>query len=536
MIITRGRMSKIAQYLNEHLSGEVTGLSTIRQQYATDGSVLEILPELVVYPKVTNDIRKLARFSWQLAEKGHIVGLTPRGLGTDSTGGAIGSGVIIDTSKYLTDVLYVSSKEKRRIVHVQPGVSLSSLGQVLKWHGQMLAGYRGQTGDMTVGGAIASGSVSAYSYKYSVLGSKIERMEVVLANGDTIETKRISKREVSRKRGEQTLEGEIYRQIEALLEDYQGLIETLSSDKDSMGYHIDKVRGKDGSLDLTPLFIGSQGTLGSISEVILRTDFYSEQEAILAVACNTTEQARDIATLLAPLAPAVLETIDGDYYEAARKHGKRFLFDTKDEALPGAVVYAIFDDHNERIRLRKLRKAAKLLSARNVRVATSESGRLEDLRALRGAIEIAELPLRADETIAAICDGAYVPVERHEEFAMTVVGLAEKSHVKLPLIVNALTGIVSTRPLLHLKKVADTQKVFTLLTEYAELVHKAGGTIAGKTAEGRLNAYAGYALLDDTVIDLYAKIRTIFDPFGTLNPGVKQVNDSRVLARQLKRE
>ena len=64
-------MSKVAQYLNEHLLGEVTTSDGARRHFSTDESVLSIVPDMVIYPRVTSDIRKVARFSWQLAEKGH---------------------------------------------------------------------------------------------------------------------------------------------------------------------------------------------------------------------------------------------------------------------------------------------------------------------------------------------------------------------------------------------------------------------------------------------------------------------------------
>ncbi|HRQ98225.1 MAG TPA: hypothetical protein PK265_02790 [Candidatus Saccharibacteria bacterium] len=60
-------MSKISKYLNEHLLGEVTVDEAIREQFANDSSILKIKPELIVSPRVTNDIRKVARFTWQLA-------------------------------------------------------------------------------------------------------------------------------------------------------------------------------------------------------------------------------------------------------------------------------------------------------------------------------------------------------------------------------------------------------------------------------------------------------------------------------------
>ncbi|MEO7904455.1 MAG: hypothetical protein ABIR91_01530, partial [Candidatus Saccharimonadales bacterium] len=63
-------MSKIAQYLQEHLQGEVSTNSQLLDAMSADAGVLRVQPEIVVFPRVTNDIRKVARFAWQLAEKG----------------------------------------------------------------------------------------------------------------------------------------------------------------------------------------------------------------------------------------------------------------------------------------------------------------------------------------------------------------------------------------------------------------------------------------------------------------------------------
>lgn len=525
-------MSKIAHYLNEHLLGSVSSLTTLRQSYATDGSILEVVPELVAYPKSTNDVRKIARFSWQLAEKGHVLSIIARGLGGDTTGGAIGSGIMIDTTKYLNAILYVSTKDKSKVVHAQPGVTLRTLHETLRWNGLTLGAYSPDIDDMTIGGAIASAVRTYRSGKYGMVADSIERMEVVLANGDLMEVGRINKREVSKKQGEQTLEGEIYRQIDGIIEEYAELIARLSSEHDNIGYRIDQVRAKDGSFDLTPLFVGSQGTLGIISEVILKTDFYSDEESAIVVSCPSFDDARDIAELVQQLEPAVVQLIDGAYLRAASARGKRFVLGENDD--PQAILYVSFDDFSDKIRERKLKKITKLLAKRDVRQYTSDEQRIEELYAMRDADQVATTPQRIDEVYVSVCDGAYIPSERLGDFASEVAALAAKHHVELPLRIDGLTGVVSTKTLMHLKKVSDKQKVFKLMSEYAALVARMGGSIAGAHAEGRLGAYAGYELLDAEIITLNAKIRKAFDPFGTLNPGVKQQADLRVLARQLK--
>lgn len=525
-------MSKVAQYLNEHLLGSVSGLATLRAKYASDAGVLEVTPELVVFPKTTNDVRKAARFSWQLAEKGHVLSLTPRGLGGDTTGGAVGAGLLIDAARYLNNVLYVSTKDKTKIAHVQPGVSLRTLHETLRWHGITIGAYTPDMADTTVGGAIAGGMVTYRSGKYGTVADSIDRMEVVLANGDLMEVGRLNKREVSRKQGEQTLEGEIYRQIDGLLEDNAELIAQLSSEQDQLGYRIDKVRQKDGSIDLTPLFIGSQGTLGVISEVVLRTDFYNDEESALVVACSSADEARDVADAIKQLAPSALLVIDAAYFDAARARGKRFVFDGE-EGVQGTTIYASFDDFGDKARERKLKRATKLIEKKGNKVYTSDDKRIEDLYAVRDVEQVTDVPLRIDETVVPL-GGAHIPEGRMGEFMGEVDALATKHHITLPLKVDALTGLVSTKMTLHLAKISDKQKVFKVMTEYAALVAKLGGSIAGGQAEGRIGAYAGYSQLDEAVVTLNEKVRRIFDPFGTLNPGVKQATDLKALARLLK--
>ena len=225
-------MNKIAVYLNEHLLGEVSSSKAMRRRFSRDGSVLSITPEIIIFPRVTNDIRKAARFAWQLAEKGHALPLTVRGLGGDQTGAAIGKGIVISTSTHLNHIIHIAVKD--RLAHVQPGVTFEALNSALKWNGLSVPNVPGNSHLETVGGAIASNSLGDNG---SVTGA-IQKLEVVLANGDLIETSRISKRDLSKKLGLQTFEGEVYRKLEGLIEDNTELIQQISKDlvPDNAGY------------------------------------------------------------------------------------------------------------------------------------------------------------------------------------------------------------------------------------------------------------------------------------------------------------
>ena len=336
-------MSKVSEYLNEHLQGEVTTNDSVRRSFSTDGSVLTITPDMVVFPRSTSDIRKVARFSWQLAEKGHVLPMTPRGSGTDQTGAAIGSGVIIDMQAHMDAIFEVDVKQ--RLVRAQPGVTSKALNEALKLHGLYIPAFPASQSYSTIGGAIANNASGILSGKYGAMADWVYQLEVVLANGDVIQTGRIKKRDVARKKGLQTFEGEIYRGVDNLIADSQELIQTLAvEERDNAGYNIPAVRQRNGSVDLAPLFIGGQGTLGIISEVILRAESLPEKPLIGAIAFTDHESARDGMDVLRQFNPAIMELIDGALFETVVAQGSRYQFysDASENGSVAAVVYIEF--------------------------------------------------------------------------------------------------------------------------------------------------------------------------------------------------
>ncbi|MFZ2126614.1 MAG: FAD-binding oxidoreductase [Candidatus Microsaccharimonas sp.] len=523
-------MNKIAVYLNEHLLGEVSSSKAIRRRYSRDGSVLSITPEIVVFPRVTNDVRKAARFAWQLAEKGHALAMTVRGLGGDTTGAAIGKGMVLSISTHLNKIIHLAVKD--RLVHVQPGVTFAALDTMLKWHGLAIPNMPVHARHTTVGGAIASNSLG----NTGEVGSSIEKLEVVLANGDLIETGRMSRHDLSKKLGLQTFEGEIYRKLEGIIEDNEELLKQIAADpvRDNAGYRsIAAVKNRDGSFDLTPLFIGSQGTLGIISEIVLKAEFYSQDQTMAVAIAESNELARDITDRLKELEPAQLDIYDGELFRRASEQGAQFsLLGSTDQI--GSVIYVRFNDFSDRAQAGKLKKMRKLLMKLNVGMVDSTDHAPEEFDAITGVTDSLGLTANDNDVALPLLDGSFIPAPRREEFANAIVELATKHHMQLPLKENPLTGTVYAYPILKLDVVSDKQKLFRLLTDYAALVDKLDGAFVSDGAEGRLKSNAAWSVMDEAHAHLYEQVRAVFDPFGTLNPGVKQKNDIRGLASALR--
>ncbi len=517
-------MNKLAMYLNQHLVGEVVDDDASLRHFSTDSSPFSVKPEMVVHPMNTSDVRKMLRFSWQLAEKGHILATTARGAGTDTTGAASGQGVIMPLGTHMYAILEFDGKQK--LLRVQPGVRLAALRSALGLQGFDFPSLQFDHQDATIGGIVAS-------HHDEAVYQMIDRLEVVLASGDVIQTSRLSKREFNKKKGQDGLEADIYRAVDTLIEENATLLDTLD-ERDASGYSaLARVKNKDGSIDLSPLFVGSQGTLGIISEMILKADYHNDKTAVIVASFASAADARDAIDDMSKLPMGRLEYYDGEIINRVIQSGKQYSFIKDPKQLPGAILVAYLTDVTERARAKKLKKIVKLLAKAPATIETSDDltgGPLANIITLKTMSTLAS----GQSHSTPLFDGAFVPAERFEEFLTAANELAIKHHIALPFYGLPLDELWSARPMLNLGSVGGKQAVIKLTDDYAQLVARFGGHIAGQYAEGKLQSYSTHKITDASVQHLYSQLRAIFDPRGVLNPEVKSNVDLKKLASSIK--
>lgn len=520
-------MNKVAAYLQGHLSGEVLVSDGVREFFSTDASILRVKPAMVIYPRTTNDVRKIARFTWQLAEKGHAIPMTARGSGTDQTGAAIGKGAIIVFPTHMNKILELDSKQK--MVRVQPGLNFKSLEETLHTHGLFLPPYPSSYQYSTIGGAIANNTAGEKSLKYGQMRHWVNALEVVLANGEVIQTGRISKREVEKRKGLPTLEGEIYRAVDGILSDNAEVIQkyeqSVQVSKDSVGYALAQVRKKDGSIDLTPLLVGSQGTLGIVTEAIIKAAPYTPHASLLVAAFESLDAALAAVEAVRPFGPSALEMVDKHLLEfVARNNGvKNYQTVVGEEApIPEVLLFIEFDDTNDHQREKRVKKTIKLLRATAAgAVVASDPDEQAKLWGIRHSSAAVVNYDQGGRTALPIIEDGIVPMNVFRNFIDDVYALFKTHHLEVAIWGHAGDANIHVLPLLDLRKTADRQKVFKLMDEYYKLVLKYNGSIAAEHNDGRLRAPYVASQTGQEMADIYAQIKKAFDPHGTLNPGVK---------------
>lgn len=533
-------MNKVATYLQSHLSGEVLVSERVRQHFATDASILSIKPSLVIYPRTTNDVRKIARFSWQLAERGHVMPMTARGNGTDLTGAALGRGIIVSFPTHLNKILELDTKQ--RLVRVQPGVNFKSLQETLHTHGLFLPPAPESYEYSTIGGAIANNANGPRSYRYGDMSAWVDRLEVVLANGEVIQTGPVGKRELNKKLGLPTLEGELYRAVDTLLTDGSEALAAYDSavrvESDNVGYALESLRRKNGDIDLTQLFVGSQGTLGIVTEAILRVEAYLPTSSLTVAAFQTVDDALDASEKIAGLRPSALELVDTDLYEFVGKHNnivlpEELLFDGK----PGALLFIEAHNMSDKALGRFTKQVVKQVTKHTDRyLSASDFEEREKLWSYRYATAAYMGFELGGKAAAPILQNVSVPWQALPQFIAEAKQLCKKHHAEASTWVHVMSGEVITVPLMDLGRLGDRQQVFKLMDEYFRLVIRLGGSIAPCGGEGRLRQPYAHLQTGSDLASLFEQLRSAVDPHGTMNPGVKTGTSQADLVDMLRKE
>jgi FAD/FMN-containing dehydrogenase len=525
-------MSKIADYLQEHLTGEVTDSMEVRRYFSHDASILEIMPSVVAYPANENDVRKIARFSWQLAQRQKLLPITARGGGTDTSGAAIGNGVILSFTAHMNRILALDPKKE--IVTVEPGISFQNLQQTLYTHGLFLPPYPATAGYATLGGGLANNSLGEKTVKYGDIGGYVEKLSVVLANGEVIETSPLSKRELNKKLGLTSMEGDIYRGIDQLIEENHKLIQDeasqLRTPYNRAGYNIFNVRKKAG-FDLTPLFLGSQGSLGIITEATLNLARHNPLSEMAIVSLPDLATLHDLLPRILKLGPSMCEMISKGAVQHIMRLSPNQLKGNVDHPADAIHLILEFDDGKEGAQKKALKGLVKQIGQAGGHWFIAQNNEERDrIHKLQRAVSTLLWEKRGGASAVPAAEDVSLPLDRLVDF----LEQAERAFLNSELVPamwgHAGSGIVRVQPVLNLGSVGDRQRLFRISDALYKTAVAMGGSISGSSGDGRIRApYLGH-VYGPEMVKLMMQIKRIFDPYGLLNPGVKTATADQVKA------
>jgi FAD/FMN-containing dehydrogenase len=528
-------MKDVVEDLSRLLVGEVTLDSAAREYFSTDGSVFKITPELIIYPKSERDVVLAVRYLEARAKSGKKINLTARGKGTDQGGGALGDGAMLVLPAHMKRMVRMG----KRSITVEPGMIYQHMQGILKSHGQWMPPYPASIDFATIGGAVANNSAGEKTIKYGSTRDYVTGLRVVLSNGDVINTRRLNRKELKAKKRQEDFEGHIYRELDALLTANKAIVNSAApqTSKNSAGYNLWDVKGKGGSFDLSQLIVGSQGTLGVLTQATFRAEKYNSHTILLTGFFDSVEGMAESVEKIMPLGPSALEVVDYHLLKFLRDHHNHIIDGLIPDKLPAVALLVEFDDAKSATRLRKANKVAKVFKA-----LAYESGYATDpeeqaalWKIRRSAAAVIWMYNGPKKALPIIEDGA-VPLKNMPEFLSEIYRVFEKYKIQVAVWGHAGNANFHLQPFLNLSSLRDRKKVFELMDEFYKIVIRLEGTTCGEHNDGILRGPYLKKLYGAEVFDLFKDVKNLFDPHGFLNPGVKTGAEKEDAMVYLRRE
>ena len=279
-----------------------------------DTSLFQVMPQEVAYPKDAAELAELVKET--------TTSITARAAGTDMGGGPLNSGTIAVFTKYMNKMGEVVSEGDGGYATTEPGVYYRDFEKATLEKGLILPSYPASRELCAMGGIVANNSGGERTLEYGKTEKYVEELEVVLSDGSQTTFKALSAAELEEKKHLQTLEGAIYRGMDALLAENAALIEAKRPkvSKNSAGYALWNIRDQaTGTFNLAKLICGSQGTLALWTKAKLALVRPKEHRAMLVIFLSDLSILPEIVQRVLPQNPESFESYDDHTFTLAVK-------------------------------------------------------------------------------------------------------------------------------------------------------------------------------------------------------------------------
>ena len=506
--------SALARRLAAEIEGEVLFDPWSRGRYSTDASIYQIEPVGVVVARTQADIVRAV----QIAEDAGVPVL-PRGGGTSQCGQTVGAALVIDTSKYLNQVIALD--RDAMTVTVEPGVVLDPLNAYLRPHGLFFPVDVSPSNRATIGGMTGNNSCGARSIRYGNMVHNVRAIEAVLAGGESLRFAPVPAEPAALNGPPRYLD--LVKRLRALgareadeiAARFPKLLRRVG------GYNIDAIAS--GVYNMAHLLVGSEGTLGFSTAITLDLKRIPAHRVLGVCHFPAFRAAMAATAAIVELGPSAVELVDPTMIRLARERPEFAAtvdkFVTGDPAALLLVEFAGDDAARQR----------------------ADLARLVELIADRGfpgtVVEIADAALqrqvwdvrRAGLNILMAMKGEGKPVSFVEDCAVSLAdlpdyterldGIFRKHGTTGTWYAHASVGTLHVRPILNMKAETDVRKMRAIAEECFAMVREYKGSHSGEHGDGLVRSEFHEAMFGSRLVDAFAEVKDAFDPGGLFNPG-----------------
>jgi FAD/FMN-containing dehydrogenase len=530
--------------LKKDFAGDIAEDSATRDAKSTDTSLFFVRPRAVVFPKNIDDVKKLVTF----ASQHNDVTLTARSAGTGMDGGALTEGVVVDFSKYFTNLGDVMVSENgTATITTQPGVFYRDFEKRTLSAGYLMPSYPASRELCMLGGMVSNNAGGELTLRYGKVENFVTKLNVVLGDGNEYTLEPLSGDALHKKLLQGDFEGDVYRQMFTLIKDNYDVLQTARPkvSKNSAGYYLWNVYDKEkDTFDLTKLFVGSQGTLGLVTNATLSLIHPSKYSQMVIIFLDSLKNIGDIVRVVLAHSPTTFESYDDKtlklalrfFWEFIKRLGMRNLFvlawhslgeamSILGHGLPKLVLQITFDGDNHKELLRKAEELVvnlRKFNLRYVEVIKNAHEMDEYWLIRRESFNLLRHKVKGMKTAPFIDDIVVPPSVLPEFFPKLYAILAKYESFMIHNIAGHIgNGNFHIIPLMDLTKEKNRAVIPEIAKQVYDLVFAYGGSCTGEHNDGIIRTPFLKQQYGEKVYALFEHTKKIFDPKGIFNPGKK---------------
>ena len=514
----------LASELKEAVTGAVRFDEYAQVLYATDGSIYQARPAGVVYPKNIDDVRAAVRIAVE-----HETPVLPRGAGSSLAGQTVGPGcVVLDMSRHMDGLLEVDTDAQR--ARIQPGIVQDDLEDELEDAGLKFAPDPASSNRSTVGGGIGNNSTGAHSVRYGITDAYTEEIKAILPDGSLLHAREIvlDSDEYDEIVSKDDREAEIYETVRALVEDNQAEIEERYPDlkRRVSGYNLDRViyENDDGEdvINLSKLYVGSEGTLGVIVEATVGLVTVPEETALALYFFEDLVDAMKAVPEALDFDVSAVELMDDEVFRlAAESDGYSEYAEPIPEGTAAALMLEydseLHDDFEAAIEATNDHFVANGDAFDVLEAYTAKDQK--NIWSLRKAAIPLLMGLQGDPKPYPFIEDATVPPEELAEYVTEFEEVLEDHGTSAAYFAHAGSGTLHIRPILNLKEDEGIQKMHSITDDVTDLVLKHHGSFSGEHGDGMARTEFNPKMYGQDLWNAFKKVKTAFDPEWFMHPG-----------------
>ncbi len=531
---------EIKKEIEKIIEGDVLVSEDVLEKYSHDASLFEVKPKVVVLPKTREDIKKIVNWVSENKEKYGELSITARSGGTDMSGGVLNNSIILDFTKYLNKII----KIEKNLGVVEPGCFYRDFEKETLKLGVIMPSYPASREICAVGGMVANNAGGENTIKYGKVENNLSYLKVILKDGNEYEIKPLTKQELENKILLDSFEGKFYKEIKDLIFTNLEKIKKAKPDvtKNSAGYFLWNVWDEEKeTFDLCKLFVGSQGTLGIITEIGFKLTEKPKASGLLAIFMKDLEKLPQVVNEVMKYKPDSFESYDDysmtlavkfffDFFKqmgfiGAIKLGLQFL----PEAIlmirggvPKLTLLVQFTGENEKEvknELLDLKKKIDQLGLKShLTKSEIEAEKYWEIR--RQSFNMLRKHIHGRRT-APFIDDFIVKPEYLPEILPKVKKILDEYKLIYTIAGHAGDGNFHIIPLMDLNSPYSSESILEISNKIYPLILKYKGSITAEHNDGIIRTPYLKEMYGDEILELFKKTKEIFDDLYIFNPKKK---------------